>query len=137
MLSLGLLPLILQSACAAHPGAQDGQSTAELRAQAGRELAQHRQQEQAAWAQNLVAAIQRNWARPAGVRGLHCALRVDLGPNGAVVNVRLASSSGNAWFDDSALQAVLAASPLPMPADKAAFDPRIHIEFDPDSTLGR
>lgn len=131
-----LLPLVLQSACAAHPGATSKPPAAEMQAPIDREQARHRQQGQASWAQSLEAAIERNWSRPAGTRGLHCVLHINLAPNGAVVNARLASSSGNPWFDSSALNAVLAASPLPLPADNAAFDPRIIIEFDPDSTIG-
>lgn len=107
-----------------------------MQAPIDREQARHRQQGQAAWVQSLVAAIEHKWSRPAELRGLHCVLHIDLAPNGAVVNARLASSSGNPWFDSSALDAVLAASPLPVPADNAVFDPRIIIEFDPDSTIG-
>ncbi len=79
--------------------------------------------------------VNRNWLRPAGARaGLTCTVRVRIIPGGDVLDVRITKSSGNAVFDRSVETAVLKASPLPLPADRALFDRFRVLEFifDPE-----
>jgi len=79
--------------------------------------------------------VNRNWLRPAGsVAGLACTVRVRIIPGGDVLDVRVIKGSGNAVFDRSVETAVLKASPLPLPADRALFDRFRELEFifDPE-----
>ena len=79
--------------------------------------------------------VTRNWLRPAGsVAGLACTVRVRIIPGGDVLDVQITRSSGNAVFDRSVETAVLKASPLPLPADRALFDRFRVLEFifDPE-----
>ena len=79
--------------------------------------------------------VNRNWLRPAGsIAGLACTVRVRIIPGGDVLDVRITRGSGNAVFDRSVETAVLKASPLPLPADRALFDRFRVLEFifDPE-----
>lgn len=70
----------------------------------------------------ILQAIAQRWLVPDDVdRGLSCKLQIRLAPSGAVLNVTLAKSSGDAALDRSAIAAVYKASPLPVP-DTALFD---------------
>ena len=53
--------------------------------------------------------------------------------NGKVLRVEITQSSGNVAFDRSLEQAVLAASPLPAPRQRALFDREIVFLFNPRS----
>src|SRR5438046_3587862 len=55
------------------------------------------------------------WKIPPRSNGLKVVLRYHLARNGAVSFVRVEKSSGNARFDDSAVQAIRRASPFPPP----------------------
>jgi colicin import membrane protein len=86
-----------------------------------------------------IPAIQRRveqaWLRPAGVPdGLTCVLQVRLGIDGSVLSAQVIQSSGNAAFDRSAEQAVIKASPLPIPQDPqiAANFRNLVFRFQPD-----
>ncbi len=58
------------------------------------------------------------WIKPYGSNhGLQCLVEVHLAPQGEVLQVRIARSSGNPAFDQSAEVAVQKASPLPVPSD--------------------
>ncbi len=77
----------------------------------------------------------RNWLQPGGsVAGLVCTVKVRIIPGGDVLDVRIIRSSGNAVFDRSVETAVLKASPMPLPADRALFDRFRDLEFvfDPE-----
>ncbi len=79
--------------------------------------------------------VNRNWLRPAGsTTGLACTVKVRIIPGGDVLDVRITRSSGNAVFDRSVERAVLKASPLPLPTDRALFDRFRELEFifDPE-----
>lgn len=76
--------------------------------------------------------IERNWLRPPGaVAGLKCKVHVTQIPGGEVVRVEVRTSSGNIAFDRSVEEAVLRASPLPVPKDPALFNRHIVITFEP------
>lgn len=66
--------------------------------------------------------IKSQWRRPPQVSGqLATLLRITLIPGGEVSSVIITKSSGNTAFDASVKDAVLRASPLPVPADAALF----------------
>ena len=82
----------------------------------------------------IESIVARNWRRPTGVPpGLKCTVNVVQATNGQVLRVEIAQSSGNVAFDRSVEQAVLAASPLPPPRQKAVFDREIVFLFKPRS----
>ena len=71
----------------------------------------------------IQSSVARNWRRPTGVpSGLKCTVNVVQANNGEVLRVEITQSSGNVAFDRSVEQAVLAASPLPPPKQRAVFD---------------
>ena len=77
--------------------------------------------------------IERNWIRPTEpVNGLKCVVRLSQFPGGKVVQVEIQTSSGNAAYDQSVRDAVLRASPLPVPKDPSLFDRNILIVFAPE-----
>lgn len=68
-------------------------------------------------------AISQNWIVPGGSNpDLSCTLLIKVGPGGAVLNVHIARSSGDAGLDNSARSAVFKASPLPVPDDAELFN---------------
>ena len=80
------------------------------------------------------SSVARNWRRPTGVPpGLKCTVSLVQATNGQVLHVEIAQSSGNIAFDRSVEQAVLAASPLPLPKQPAVFDRELVILFKPRS----
>ena len=80
----------------------------------------------------MQSSVARKWRRPTGVPGgLKCTVSVVQNRNGRVLRVEILQSSGNAAFDRSVEQAVLAASPLPAPRERALFDREIVFLFNP------
>lgn len=76
-----------------------------------------------AYKQKMIAAIQQEWIIPDGTnKDLFAVLWVQLAPGGIVLDVRVIQSSGNAGLDRSARNAVLKASPLPVPKDPKLFE---------------
>lgn len=70
--------------------------------------------------------------RPAQrTEGLRCILRVHQGEDGGALSAHVAQGSGNAAFDHSAGEAVLRASPLPIPSHREVFEPILVITFAP------
>ncbi|MFA5959178.1 MAG: cell envelope integrity protein TolA [Tatlockia sp.] len=71
----------------------------------------------------IVNAIGRQWILPENVDNrLSSQFRIRLAPDGAVLEVSLMRSSGDAILDRSAQTAIYKASPLPVPHDPATFD---------------
>lgn len=63
--------------------------------------------------------VGRNWNRPAGLRNsIEAHVNVRLSPAGEVMSARIVRSSGNPVFDRSVENAVLKASPLPIPQER-------------------
>lgn len=63
--------------------------------------------------------VGRNWNRPAGLRdNIEAHVNVRLSQTGEVISARIVRSSGNAVFDRSVENAVLKASPLPIPQEQ-------------------
>jgi len=80
------------------------------------------------------AKIQRLWRKPATAKkGLKCTVIVQILPGGMVKMATIAKPSGDRLFDDSVLQAVYAAEPLPLPKERSLFPSfrEIKFEFNP------
>ena len=81
---------------------------------------------------SIQASVARAWRRPTGVPpGLRCSVNVVQTDDGEVLRVQIAQGSGNVAFDRSVEQAVWAASPLPLPTQRAVFDREIIFLFNP------
>ncbi|MGQ3891142.1 cell envelope integrity protein TolA [Legionella sp. CNM-4043-24] len=71
----------------------------------------------------IINAISQRWILPDNVdSSLSSQFRIRLAPDGAVLEVSLMRSSGDAILDRSAQTAIYKASPLPVPVDPATFD---------------
>lgn len=89
---------------------------------------------------STTAAIQQKvnqrWIKPiSSSKGLKCTVRVKLLPSGDVMDATVMQSSGDSIFDRSAENAVLKASPLPVPKDRALFSKHFRtfvFEFKPE-----
>ena len=81
---------------------------------------------------SIQASVARAWRRPTGVPpGLRCSVNVVQADDGEVFRVQIAQGSGNVAFDRSVEQAVWAASPLPLPTQRAVFDREVVFLFNP------
>lgn len=71
----------------------------------------------------ISSKIRRNIVMPPDVANEAQAIfAVTLLPGGAVLNARLAQSSGNAAYDNAVERAILKSQPLPLPADASLFN---------------
>lgn len=70
----------------------------------------------------IAQRVESRWNRPLAAKaGMSVTLRISILPGGEVANVNPVTSSGNAAFDASAIEAVRRASPLPVPDDVGVF----------------
>jgi len=89
---------------------------------AGRAKAKQDKQATISSAAAIQQKVNNRWIKPlSAAKGLRCTIRVKLLPSGDVMDVRVVSGSGDSVFDRSAENAVLKASPLPVPKDRALF----------------
>lgn len=73
--------------------------------------------------QMIIKSISRKWILPEDVaEDLSCQLLVHLGPGGVVINVDVLKESGDTNLDRSARNAIMKASPLPVPETSDLFD---------------
>jgi TonB family protein len=92
-----------------------------------------------AWATAVHNLVRNAWVTPVGLitdaelRGLIAKVRISIGEDGTLSNPTVQKSSGNAYFDDSCIQAVKAAGKVPPPPGKAK---RMLLTFD-GAQLGR
>ncbi|MGV6808203.1 MAG: TonB family protein [bacterium] len=78
-----------------------------LRAEEEQRLAETEQELVGAYSAYIANQIAQNWSRPPSARrGMECELLLQLAPNGSVISVAIAKSSGNDAFDRAAEQAV-------------------------------
>ena len=80
--------------------------------------------------------VKRQWILPPVSQGnLTCELIITISGSGAVTGVKVARSSGDSVFDNSAVAAVRRASPLPMPGDayqaRYIAEQSLRIKFSP------
>lgn len=77
--------------------------------------------------------VSEKWVPPArpAERGLHVVVLFEISRDGRVTNPKVEKSSGNAWYDQSALRAVMEATPFPpLPQEFQAPSLRVHFGFD-------
>lgn len=87
----------------------------------------------------IINAIGHQWILPENVNAsLSSQFRIRLAPNGAVLEVSLTRSSGDAILDRSAQSAIYKASPLPVPSSPEAFNVfrDISLTVRPESARG-
>ena len=70
----------------------------------------------------IMAAIQSNWRIDKVDNKLKCVYSVSIAPDGTVLSEKLVKSSGDDNLDQSAKQAIIASSPLPVPTKPALFN---------------
>ena len=85
------------------------------------------------WYARLQQRVEASWFRPPTARrGLKCRVTVTMVPGGTVVGATVGECNGDATVRESLRNAVLRASPLPMPRDPALFERTLVLEFTPD-----
>jgi TonB family protein len=87
--------------------------------------------EVARWIQETTVVVQRSWITPPKFlnRSLVTLVRVHLSAGGEVIGTpEVIRSSGDPFWDDSTLQAVVRASPLPAPPEPGAWEFRFSPE---------
>jgi TonB family protein len=135
--SISTIPAIPDEVPAPSKSDSEGHETAEQAAQAAAKAQAEAEAQALARAQvnaqqqvQITRAIQairlkihRSWIRPVtSKKDLKCRVRVKVMPDGHVIDAEIIASSGDDSFDTSAQNAVIQASPLPVPADKVLFD---------------
>ena len=76
--------------------------------------------------------IYRYWNRPPSARpGIECALTITQAPGGVVLTVSIGACNGDSAMRQSIENAVLRASPLPLPPDPRAFERIVILQFKP------
>lgn len=71
----------------------------------------------------IIQAIAQEWIVPDDLdKNLVCKLLINVGPGGVVLRVQITQPSGNPLLDRSAQNAVLKASPLPVPKETSLLD---------------
>lgn len=82
--------------------------------------------------------VSRNWNAPAGLSNdIEARVNVRLSPNGEVLSARIVKSSGNPVFDRSVENAVLKASPLPIPQERGVNEKfrDLDLKFKPEELV--
>jgi colicin import membrane protein len=83
----------------------------------------HEEGEVDKYKQLIVQSISRKWLMPTlENKDIYCQVLVHLGPGGVVINVDILKESGDANLDRSATNAIMKASPLPVPESSDLFD---------------
>lgn len=73
--------------------------------------------------QQIIQAVSRKWLMPeTDNKELSCQLLVHVAPGGVVISVDIIKESGNSNLDRSARNAIMKASPLPVPENSELFD---------------
>jgi len=80
----------------------------------------------------IAQKVERKWVQPASaVPGIECEVSVQQLPNGEVISTRVTQCNGDELVRRSVENAVLAASPLPLPEDRVLFDRNLRFTFRP------
>ena len=86
----------------------------------------------------IIAAISQYWIVPPETQAnIYCRLLIHLAPTGMVLKVDMLHSSGDPVLDRSAREAVLKASPLPVPKEARLFDSfrELRLSFRPEGVV--
>jgi len=81
----------------------------------------------------LQQKVSEKWVHPARTaeRGLHVVVLFEISRDGQVITPTVEKTSGNVWYDQSALRAVMDAAPFPpLPQEFQAPSLRVHFGFD-------
>lgn len=71
----------------------------------------------------IIQAISQQWIVPDDLdKNLVCKLLINVGPGGVVLRIQVTQASGNPLLDRSAQNAVMKASPLPVPKETSLLD---------------
>lgn len=71
----------------------------------------------------IIQAISQQWIVPDDLdKNLVCKLLINVGPGGVVLRIQVIQASGNPLLDRSAQNAVMKASPLPVPKETSLLD---------------
>ena len=86
-----------------------------------------------AYQDSIVSRVRPNWSWPGRTdrKNYTAVVNIQIEPNGAIKNARIVTSSGNAYFDATVLQALAATTNLEPPPDPAYAD--INIRFSPEN----
>lgn len=85
---------------------------------------------QAEWVRRVHEHVVSRWSLPPGAKvGASCRVQAKLSRSGEVESAEIREPCGDAMLERSVREAVLRASPLPLPRDPAAFDPVLAIHF--------
>lgn len=80
----------------------------------------------------IAQRVERKWVQPASaVPGIECQVSVQQLPNGEVISARVTQCNGDELVRRSVENAVLAASPLPLPEDRLLFERNLRFTFRP------
>jgi colicin import membrane protein len=114
---------------------KEGVADAESKAQGSEQLASKDEQSSASknssnevgevdkYKQLIVESISRKWLMPTlENKDIYCQVLVHVGPGGVVINVDILKESGDVNLDRSATNAIMKASPLPVPESSDLFD---------------
>lgn len=75
-------------------------------------------------------AVQRHWIRPQGTpANVQCRVRIKKFPDGEVITAEVVDSCGSSALDESIIDAVYRASPLPRPKNSLLFARELTFEF--------
>jgi colicin import membrane protein len=83
------------------------------------------------WGRALEAHIKKRYSLPPNTQSQLCRVQMQLLPDGTVQSAKVISSCGSPFVDQAVIDAVYKSSPMPLPADRAVFDPELTINFKP------
>lgn len=104
----------------------------QLKAEEDARMAAVRASAQRIWIQQLSRAVQARWLRPpSNDQYFKCKINIRITASGQVISAKPLDSCGSQLMDNSVVNAVFKASPLPLPSEPSAFDPDLNFYFEP------
>ena len=90
-----------------------------------------------AYQDSIVSRVRPNWSWPGRTdrKNYTAVVNIQIEPDGTIKNARIVTSSGNAYFDATVLQALAATTNLEPPPDPSYGD--INIRFTPEGLGAR
>ncbi|MBF0296275.1 MAG: TonB C-terminal domain-containing protein, partial [Magnetococcales bacterium] len=87
------------------------------------------------WQRGVTTKVRDNWRKPGGLRGeaaLEVIVRVQVGPDGALLNPRVTHPSGNPVYDESVMRAISKTVSVESPPAGCAECRELDIRFRPE-----